>query len=153
MKLFVDMDGVAADFDAHHEHHFGERPCKLRDNVNWSAIRAAKDFYLDIPPMADFFDLWSYVKDKNPTFLTGIPNKEQVPEAEWNKRAWIARMVGRHVPVIACRSKEKCLHARPGDILIDDWTKYKHLWEAQGGIFIVHTSAASTIAQLKALGI
>ena len=35
---------------------------------------------------------------------------------------------------------------QPGDILIDDWPKYKHLWEEAGGIFILHTSAAQSIA-------
>ena len=40
MQVFVDMDGVLADFDAHYETHFGTRPCKKSDNVDWDAVRA-----------------------------------------------------------------------------------------------------------------
>ena len=38
-----------------------------------------------------------------------------------------------------------------GDILIDDWTKYRHLWLAAGGIWITHTSAQGSIAELRKL--
>jgi len=33
--IFVDMDGVLADFDAHHEAVFGTRPNKTSDAVDW----------------------------------------------------------------------------------------------------------------------
>jgi hypothetical protein len=32
------------------------------------------------------------------------------------------------------RAAEKCLYAQRGDILIDDWEKYRHVWEASGGV-------------------
>jgi hypothetical protein len=40
--LFVDMDGVLADFDAHHEAVFGVRPSKVTDNVHWAAVRRGR---------------------------------------------------------------------------------------------------------------
>ena len=40
MQLFVDMDGVLADFDRHHETITGYRSSKLLDNADWAAIRA-----------------------------------------------------------------------------------------------------------------
>jgi hypothetical protein len=51
--------------------------------------------------------------------LTGVPSS--VPEAADNKRAWARKHLGEHVRVICCLAKEKCKHAKPGDILIDDW--------------------------------
>jgi hypothetical protein len=45
------------------------------------------------------------------------------------------------------------LQCRPGDILIDDWTKYQHLWLAAGGRWITHTSAENSVQQLLAMGI
>jgi hypothetical protein len=60
--------------------------------------------------------------------------------------AWVATHLGEDVPVITCRSSEKCLYAQPGDILIDDWERYRHLWEAKGGVWITYRSAAETLA-------
>ena len=145
-QLFVDMDGVLADFDTHHEAVFGVRSCKLADNVDWEAIRTIPNFYRDIPPMPDMQELWDRIKWHSPIVLTGIPTS--VKEAPDNKREWIAKHLGSHVEVRCCRSSEKCLHAKPGDILIDDWNRYRHLWIAKGGIWITHTSAKDTIAQL-----
>ena len=60
-KLFVDMDGVLADFDAHHEAAFGVRPDKILDNVDWTAVREVSGLYLDIPPAPDLPLLWAYI--------------------------------------------------------------------------------------------
>lgn len=146
MKLFVDLDGVMADFDTHHERVFGIRSHKFQDNVNWKAVRAVKDFYLNIPPMPDAFELWNAVKHLDPHILTGIPS--DVEEAAQNKRDWVFKHLGQHVHVICCRSKDKSLHAEAGDVLIDDWEKYKHLWVAKGGVWITHMSAKESIQQL-----
>lgn len=151
MQLFVDMDGVLADFDTGHEIVFGVRADKLADNVDWKAVRTAPDFYLNLPPMPDMDDLWTYIALYQPIVLTGVPST--VEEAPENKRAWIRKHLGPDVEVRCCRSSEKCLHAEPGDILIDDWTKYRDLWVAKGGLWVTHTSAADTIQQLVAMGV
>lgn len=151
MQIFVDMDGVLADFDTGHERVFGVRADKLADNVDWKAVRASPDFYLNLPPMPDMDVLWGHVALYNSIVLTGVPSS--VEEAPANKRAWIRKHLGPDVEVRCCRSAEKCLHAAPGDILIDDWTKYRDLWIAKGGRWITHTSAADTIQQLVAMGV
>jgi hypothetical protein len=151
MQLYVDMDGVLADFDQHHETVFGTRADKVADNVDWAAVRVVKDFYLNIPPMADMPALWARIESYKPIVLTGVPRS--VEEAPENKRGWVQRHLGSHVEVRCCRSREKCLHAEPGDILIDDWEKYRHLWIAKGGVWITHRSAAETALALDALGL
>lgn len=151
MQLYVDMDGVLADFDRHHESVFGFRSCKLTDNVDWEAVRRVEGFYLNIPPMADLDALWSRIERYRPIVLTGVPSS--VAEAPYNKRAWVRKNLGEHVEVRCCRSKEKCLHAQPGDVLIDDWEKYRQLWLNVGGRWITHTSAADTDRALAELGL
>ncbi|CAH2600993.1 conserved protein of unknown function [Rhodovastum atsumiense] len=151
MKIFVDMDGVLADFDAGHVRVFGYRPDKLADNVDWQKVRAVPGFYLNLPPMPDMRELWAAVAPHDPIVLTGVP--PSVREAPDNKRAWVRKYLGSHVEVRCCRSKEKCLHAAPGDILIDDWEKYKALWIGKGGRWITHTSASTTIRALRTLGV
>ena len=150
-QIFCDMDGVLADFDAHHEAVFGVRPDKRLDNVDWGAVRGVKDFYLNIPPMADMPMLWDFIGRFNPIVLTGVPLS--VAEAPDNKRAWVAKHLGPHVEVRCCRSREKCLHAKPGDVLVDDWEKYRQLWLDAGGRWITHRSADETIADLLEMGI
>src|SRR5215217_2328887 len=147
MQLFVDMDGVLADFDRHYENLFGVRPDKTTNNVDWKLIRRTKDFYLNIPPMPDLPELWGRIAKYNPIVLTGIP--WSIAEAADNKRAWGRKHLGVDVEVRCCPSRDKCLHAAPGDILIDDWEKYRSLWGARGGVWITHRSAAEMIRELK----
>ena len=151
MQIFVDLDGVLADFDAHHEAVFGVRPDKLADNVDWSAVRKVPNFYLNIPPMPDLPTLWAYIAPHEPVVLTGVP--ASVPEAPSNKRAWVERNLGGDVEVRCCRPREKYLHAEPGDILIDDWEKHRTLWIDAGGVWIMHRSAVETIQTLADLGV
>jgi len=151
VQLFVDMDGVLADFDAHHEAVLGVRSDKRLDNVDWERVRDIKDFYLSIPPMPDMKELWQRVERHRPIVLTGVPRL--VPEAAGNKRAWAALHLGEHVEVRCCLSNEKCLHASPGDVLIDDWVKYRQLWLDRGGRWITHRGAVETAAELSALGL
>lgn len=150
MKLFVDMDGVLADFDQHHEDIFGVRADKIAENVDWNKVRAHPGFYSGIPPMADMLALWRYIERYSPIVLTGIPSS--VEEAADNKRGWVRQHIGAHVEVRCCLSKEKSFHAEHGDILIDDWEKYRHLWIGKGGRWITHTSAENTIQKLQGWG-
>ena len=50
-------------------------------------------------------------------------------------------------------AREKHLHMKPGDVLVDDFLKYKELWEDAGGVFVHHTSAEQTIAELRRIGL
>lgn len=150
MRIYCDMDGVLADFDAHYEAVFGVRPDKRKDDVNWDAVRTHKDFYLNIPPMHDMHVLWDHIVKYKPVILTGIPSSVQ--EAPDNKIAWVKKNLG-DVPVICCPSKKKYLHSGPNSLLIDDWPKYRALWISAGGQWITHINALNTITSLKEIGL
>jgi hypothetical protein len=151
MQLFVDLDGVLADFARHHQTVFGRVADIAADDVDWDAVRAVPGFYRDIPPMSDMDLLWSHLERHRPIILTGVPRS--VPEAPDDKRDWVRRHLGSGVEIRCCRSREKCRHATAGDVLIDDWEKYRHLWLAAGGLWITHRGAAETIAAMDALGL
>jgi hypothetical protein len=83
--------------------------------------------------------------------LTGVPRS--VEEAPGNKREWVKWHLGDHVEVRCCRSIEKCQHAKLGDVLIDDWKKYRQQWLDAGGRWITHRGAAATAGELSKLGL
>ena len=158
-KIFVDLDGVLADFDKGIEKLTGSGPdkdnLKRDDKAMWKAVDAAGTFYRDLEPMADADELWAFLAPLKPTILTGIPKTAGAAE---QKREWCAGFVGNHVPVITCPSRNKINEAQrvtPEGViplLIDDWTKDMDVWKQGGGVFVLHTSAADTIAQLETMG-
>ncbi|WP_287360681.1 hypothetical protein [Mesorhizobium sp.] len=152
-QLFLDCDGVLADFDSAFAAHFGHPPrvyeAQKGSNTFWRDIQhEAKDFYRHLPLMADARALYDAVAHLRPIILTGCPLGGW---AEPQKLAWAAEHFP-GVPMITCMSKDKRTYCRPGDILVDDYLKYRDLWEGAGGVFIHHIDAASSLAVLAALG-
>lgn len=147
--LYIDLDGVLADFDKKVKEIFGKSADRIDVRVFWKTVANHPNFFgsLDLIPDARF--LWGFVKPHQPTILTGLPyGKWAAPQ----KREWVARVLGPEVPVITCMSKDKANYCEPGDVLVDDRLKTKAPWEDAGGIFIHHVSAFGSINQLKELG-
>lgn len=151
MRLFLDMDGVLADFDRRATEILGMHPVEYERlhglNSIWQRMYETEDFFYSFDPMPDAFDLLDGTAHLSPTVLTGVPRGGW---AEEQKRRWIRdRLTGYgDLPVITCFSRNKRDHCEPGDILIDDRAQYRHLWEEAGGTFILHTSAADSLAKL-----
>jgi hypothetical protein len=153
-KIWVDLDGTLADFDKKHVEMFGIPPdredrTEEKDNEMWQIIDNHGTFFLDLEPLPDYLELWNFVKNFNPTILTGIPRTANASE---QKKEWVSKYISPDVPVVCCKSREKFKHGSPGEVLLDDWEKYKHKWERMGGIFVTHTDAKSSIEKLKELG-
>lgn len=149
-RIFVDVDGVLADFYGHYFSIFGYRLNQYNETPETMAnIRNYHHFYRDIPLLPDALELWGGIKkfDPNPTILTGYP--VSVPWAKLDKKIWIVENLGVRTEVIICLSREKYKYGKQGDILIDDRTKFRHLWKNMGGIFILHTSAQITLTELR----
>jgi hypothetical protein len=152
-QLFLDMDGVLADFDKRAYDIFGMRPAdfehKFGSKTFWSILQGTPDFYNSFDLMLDADFLLDAVAHLQPVVLTGIPMGDWAPP---QKRAWIKRKA-RDLPVITCRSRDKSLYCQPGDIIVDDRSEYAHLWENKMGIWVHHTSAYDSIRQLKDIGV
>lgn len=150
--LFVDLDGVLFDMDRHYFECFGKRLAREDPDPPdlWTNLQGHGSFYRTMPLKADARELWTGLLQIHPapTILTGVPLR--VPRAALHKAEAVAEHFG-EVRFIACRSADKCKYGRPGDVLIDDWVKYRHLWENMGGIFLLHTSAAETLPLLRAV--
>jgi hypothetical protein len=147
-QLYLDLDGVLLDFDALATRVLGMPPGKFEDKYGsklfWKKLQDFPDFYFHLDLMSDTEKLYLNTLSCKPVILTGLP-----------KGGWATdqkeRSVAKHfpgTPLITCMARHKCDYCKPGDVLIDDRPKYKSYWEDKGGIFIVHTSADSSLKQL-----
>ena len=161
-KVYVDMDGVVADFDQRFLDLSGMMPreyeAKYGRDAFWEFIDEGENklkFWIGIPQMSDAQSLMDYVSQYDYEMLTSPSIKQQ---SLMGKGLWIKN----HTNKGLCKSKPKVNYrfaknkvefAAPNHILIDDKASTIDSWNAAGGIGILHTSAANTISQLKKLGL
>ena len=149
MKLFLDLDGVLADFDRGVREVTGRSPEELPLHRMWSALARAPRFFETLSFLHDAEALWRFCAPHHPTILTGLPIGSWAPG---QKRRWVARMLGAHVPVITCMSRDKPRWSGPGHVLVDDRASARDRWERKGGTFVHHVSAERSIEALRDLG-
>lgn len=157
-KVFLDCDGVLADFDRLFIEATGHHPRSFEEahgtGAFWKLItNYPGGFFNQLKPIpAGTFLAWCLVNHgHNPTILTGIPNGNWAINQKLNWRM-------EHHPSLTmtcCASKDKKLAKDPSktNVLIDDWTKYKTEWEENGDIFVHFTELDSTIKQLIDIGV
>ena len=148
-KLFLDLDGVLADFERGVLLATGQRCEEMAAKSMWPMLQRFSDFYEGLPLMPDATVLWRFCKSFRPTILSGLPIGDW---AAPQKRRWVANKLGANVPVVTCMTSEKSRYAHPSYVLVDDRASSAAAWESKGGIFIHHTSAESSIQKLKSLG-
>jgi hypothetical protein len=151
-QIYLDCDGVLADFDKSAEAIFG-MPSEAFERLHgagpfWKRLAAADGFFEHLDLLSDARELYEAVKAKGPIILTGMPHGSW---AEPQKRAWAARHFP-GVPVITTTAAQKREHCHPDDVLVDDRDQHRALWEQAGGLFILHRSAQASIQALKAAG-
>ena len=147
--IFLDCDGVLADFDTRALEVCGEDPRAFEDREGsqafWARLYSHPDFFGSLPLMPGALELYAAVSHLQPSILTGCPRSH--PSVREQKARWTVK----HFPdaaVTMCRSQDKFRFCKPGDVLIDDWTRYQSLWEHAGGVFIHHVNAAQSLAAL-----
>ena len=147
-RLFLDADGVLADFDAGAQQLLGMKPkafiAKYGRGAFWRRLANAKNFYGSLPQMPDARRLFDAVKHLDPTILTGLPlGKWAAPQ----KVEWAAEHFP-GVPIITCMAADKHKHMHPGDVLVDDREKHRAAYEAAGVVFVHHKNADDSLRPL-----
>jgi hypothetical protein len=150
-RLFLDADGVLADFDEGARRLLGMYPRDYERKHGrgsfWKRLSQAKNFYGSLPEMPDARVLFEGVEHLKPTILTGLPlGKWAAPQ----KEEWAAAHFP-GVPIITTMAREKHLHMQPGDVLVDDRLNHRALWEGAGGTFVHHKTAEGTLRQLASI--
>ena len=155
-KIYVDLDGVLANFDSSLARIAGvsedllktQRSSKLEyDDYVWELARQEADFYLNLEFMNQ--EIWDAVKDLNPTILTAVPKPHRnMSKAGPQKVAWVHKNLGPTVPVIVCQREQKQIYAGNGKILIDDRESNIKDWKKNGGVGILHTEVENTLIEI-----
>jgi len=147
-RLFLDADGVLADFDEGAKRLLGMpiRQFEARHGRGafWKRLAQAKNFYGTLPEMPDARLLFGAVKHLEPTILTGLPlGKWAAPQ----KVDWAAEHFP-GVPIITCMARDKHKHMRSGDVLVDDRENHRRSYEEAGIVFVHHKNAEDSVRQL-----
>lgn len=156
--LYLDMDGVVADFDEYAARTLGLPPSGgVYSQEVWQQLANNSRMYRDLvkTPYADelVFQCSRIAKQAglDLRFLTAVPKGNDVPWAFYDKVIWAQKNFPAIPVMFGPFSKNKHSHCQPGDILIDDRTSNITEWQAAGGIGILHTGYESTKAVLDEL--
>ena len=161
-KIYLDMDGVIADFDKRFKDISGMDPREFEDKYGtkefWNLIDEENKvkFWVGIPEMPGAKALVDYVKKYNFELLTSPSAKKQ---SYLGKLLWIRNhkdLFGGKPRVNFKRAKEKHevkSDLQTTDILIDDREDTISRWNEAGGTGIHYKSASQVINDLKKLGL
>ena len=159
-EIFVDMDGVVADFNKRFFDIADMLPSEFEEKYGkdkfWDLINDnKKEFWVEIPMMWDARSLIDYVKKYPYKMLTAPSSKKDslIGKTIWLRMHTNKLFGGNRPEVIFRAAKNKQEFSGKNKILIDDRAKTIDQWNAKGGIGILHTSAENTIKQLKKLGL
>ena len=148
-QLYLDCDGVLADFDKGATAVLGLSPRAFEQRHGlgkfWQKLAQAPDFYFGLPLMDDAMELFDAVRHLDPIILTGLLRGNWAAD---QKVRWAARYFP-DTRIITTMARDKRDHAKEGDVLVDDQTRHRQRWEDVGGVFIHHRSARQSIDELR----
>lgn len=159
--VYVDMDGVLANFTRAYQIHLGRQYSgwlNITDD-DWAKLRAEwPTFWSDLEYEAHARELWAVVRPYQPILLTAAP--AAWPTAAVGKRIWARRMLPGfdNSRIIVCSREDKRLYARTpqgmANILIDDLLQNIKEWRASGGVgvhYLPSSQSVQTVAKLLRL--
>ena len=156
--IYLDMDGVLADFEGKAQEWFGDAWKAEVESHNWGRFAEHQDLYDVLDPMPDALELYHgccrIAGNKNQVqILTALPSRAKFDTAAEDKIRWARRCIDPDIRVnFGPLARDKQFHIRhSGDVLIDDMIRNIDQWNEQGGIGILHTSAHHTLYCLEAL--
>ena len=146
-EIYVDMDGVLADFFGEwaklmNVDHFTDIDKQHDINDALQKIRDTDDFWLRLPVLPQAKELLNLIKQvKGEYYICTSPLADD-PNSERHKRTWVEENLAFFPPKEVYVTHNKPQYAKQEDgtpnILIDDYGKNIAAWEAAGGIGFKH---------------
>jgi len=142
-EVFVDMDGVLADFFGAWKRLVGKDWRNIDDiDDALQRIRDKDDFWLKIPKTANALNLLSLIKKLKGKYNILSAPLANDPNSEPHKRQWIAKNLKAFPPSKVYITADKSKFATQPDgtpnILIDDFGQNINKWQAAGGVGFKH---------------
>ena len=139
-KIYVDMDGVLADFFGEWAKAMGKDSFRdIEDPANAiKKIKTVDDFWLNLPMLPQAKELLSLIKKvKGSYYICSSPLADD-PRSEPHKREWVKKNLDFFLPKKVYITHNKPQFAKNNDgspnILIDDYGVNINAWEEAGGI-------------------
>ena len=142
-QIYVDMDGVLADFFGEwaklmQVDHFTDIDKQHDINDALQKIRDTDDFWLRLPILPEAKNLLNLIKQVKGEYSICTSPLADDPNSEKHKRTWVEKNLAFFPPkeVFVTHNKPQFATAKDGtpNILIDDYGVNINAWEAAGGI-------------------
>jgi len=142
-KIYVDMDGVLADFFGSWAKLMGKKDWRAIDDIKsgLEKIKQTDNFWLNLPLTANAKNLLSLIKQvkgKYSILSSPLPGDKN---SEPHKREWIKKNLGFFPPEEVIITHDKAKYANAGgiaNVLIDDYGQNIQKWEGAGGVGFKH---------------
>jgi len=153
-KIYLDMDGVIADFNKRYKEQYKMEPKEAEQNKEFDKffdkfIRDGEFATLNLMP--DAMILINYLRGlKVPTeILSSSASEKRDPQIRPQKLEWLKTHNIEFNPIIVPGKRHKKEYSNPNSLLIDDTQVNIDQWRREGGIGILHSDALTTINILK----
>lgn len=135
-SIYIDMDGVVADFDKHFENETGHKCEDYEKEFGqiqfWRKVYKTPKFFEYMPPFDWFLEIVSLsLKITDDVTFLSSPSTTNHPLCVIQKRIWLDNHYGDFFPAIFEKRKE--IYASPDALLIDDSEHKVKRWREAGG--------------------
>jgi hypothetical protein len=159
MKIYLDMDGVIADFTTQYESLFGQRPSDVQRRQkefwkNWDVYVTGGNFVKQ-PKMPNADKLLQFIHELGvPVEILSSSGGQKHHECVTaQKNAWLRNNGIMYKANIVPGGSKKAEFASPWNILVDDTEHVVEKYRAAGGTAILHHDIDVTINELARLNL
>jgi hypothetical protein len=153
--IYVDMDGVIANFNKRYIDKFGVTPEETRHKKSFS--ENFKKFiddreFANLELMPDAQLLFSFLNSRSnipKEILSSTAREDSHVAISEQKHEWLKKHNINYKENFVPGKSLKAQYATPTSILIDDTLSVIDAWDKAGGIGILHKNAVSTLAILS----